>query len=193
MARVAAEPTPTPARAFLRSLRVLAPRDALAALATAWRLAFEPTGSVTASARAASASLLLAVIVFVGIGGPLAASGLSAILGGPDGPTPQQLDVGAPTESPTVSATPSPTPSPQPSPSLTPSPSPEATPSPEPSSTPAAVKKPTPNASTPRPKATQRSDDGRDVRDREDREDEESAKGDERKRSDDAERDMDDD
>jgi len=92
MARVAEEPTPSPARAFVRSLRRLAIRDAMAALAMAWRLAFEPISPVATSARASAAALLLSVVVVIGVSGAFAASGALAFLGpdatGPSLPAP---------------------------------------------------------------------------------------------------------
>jgi hypothetical protein len=122
MARVAQEPTPSPGRVFARSLRRLAIRDALAAVASAWRLAFEPATPVATSARASAAALFLGVIVVLGVGGAFLAGGASSLLA-PDGTTPQQLaPAAAPTESPAV--TPEPTPSPTPTPVATPSPSP---------------------------------------------------------------------
>ena len=114
MARVAQEPTPSPARVFARSLRRLAMRDALAALTTAWRLAFEPTSSVGTSARASAAALFLGVVLVVGLGGAFAAGGALAFLGS-DEPAAQQLAPGASpaeTPAPTVEPTPAPTPTP---------------------------------------------------------------------------------
>ena len=64
MARVAEEPTPSPSRVFMRSLRRLAVRDALAALAAAWRLAFEPASPVATSARASAAALFLSCLLY---------------------------------------------------------------------------------------------------------------------------------
>jgi outer membrane biosynthesis protein TonB len=119
MARVANEPQPSPGRVFLRSLRHLALRDAVAALLTAWRLAFEPTTSVSAATRASAAALFLSVVIIVGVGSSLlVGSGLAYL--GSDGPTSPQLAPGA---SPAVAE-------PSPSPSPVPTPSPEATPVP---------------------------------------------------------------
>ena len=126
MARVAVEPTPSPSRAFVRSLRRLAFRDALAALAAAWRLAFEPASPVATSARASAAALFLSVIIVVGLGGAFIAGGALSLLG-PDGATPQELaPAAAPTQTPAVTI--EPTPSPSPAPITTPSPTPTATP-----------------------------------------------------------------
>ena len=122
MARVADEPTPTPVRVFGRSLRRLAMRDALAALVTAWRLAFEPTSPVAASTRASAAALFLSVVVIVGVGGAFVTTGALAYLGS-DGPAPQErAPAAAPTETPAVAT--EPTPSPLPTPVATPSPLP---------------------------------------------------------------------
>jgi hypothetical protein len=119
MARVADEPTPTPVRVFGRSLRRLAMRDAVAALVTAWRLAFEPTSPVGASARASAAALFLSVVFIVGIGGAFVTTGALAYLGS-DGPAPQErAPAAAPTETPAVVIVP--TPSPLPTPVATPS------------------------------------------------------------------------
>jgi hypothetical protein len=118
MARVAQEPTPSPARVFARSLRRLAIRDALDSLTTAWRLAFEPTSSVATSARASAAALFLGVVLVVGLGGAFAAGGALAFLGSGD-PAAQQLAPGAspvatvePTLTPQPTLTPEPTPRP---------------------------------------------------------------------------------
>ena len=119
MARVADEPTPSPGRVFMRSVRRLAIRDALAALAAAWRLAFEPASPVAATARASAAALFLSVIIVVGVGGAFVAGGALSLLG-PDGAAPQELaPAAAPTASPAVTI--EPTPSPSPTPSATPS------------------------------------------------------------------------
>ena len=130
MARVAEEPTPSPGRVFVRSLRRLAVRDALGALAAAWRLAFEPASPVAASVRASSAALFLSVIIVVGIGGAFVTGGALTLLG-PDGEAPQELaPAAAPTEAPaaTIQPTPSPTPTPTPSPTPSSSPTPLVTP-----------------------------------------------------------------
>lgn len=124
MARVAKEPTPSPGRVFVRSLRRLALRDALAALASAWRLAFEPASPVATSARASAAALFLSVVIVIGVGGAFVTSGALAVLG-PDGPVPQGLGpAAAPTASPTVAVEPTPSPTPTMSPTPTPSPVP---------------------------------------------------------------------
>lgn len=122
MARVAEEPTPSPGRVFVRSLRRLALRDALAALAAAWRLATEPAAPVTASARASAAAFFLSVVVLVGVGGAFATSGVLGVLG-PDDPAP----IVAPAASPAISAEPTP---PPPSPTPSPTPTPVVTPPP---------------------------------------------------------------
>jgi hypothetical protein len=127
MARVAAEPTPSPARVFFRSLGHLAVRDALAALLTAWRLAFEPASPVSVGSRASAAALFLSVVIFVGLGGAAVTSGTLALLRS-DGPAPVQLAPGAsPLTAPVVVASPSLSPLPSPTPSATPSPSPRPT------------------------------------------------------------------
>ena len=114
MARVAVEPTPAPSRVFVRSLRRLAIRDALAALVAAWRLAFEPASPVTTSARASAAALFLSVIIVVGVGGAFVAGGALSLLG-PDGAAPQELaPAAAPVESPAATIGPTPSPSPTP-------------------------------------------------------------------------------
>ena len=119
MARVAEESTPSPGRVFMRSLGRLAIRDAFAALAAAWRLAFEPASPVATSARAAAAALFLSVIILVGVGGAFVTGGALSLLG-PDGAPPEQVaPAAAPTESP--AATIAPTPSPSPTPVATPS------------------------------------------------------------------------
>jgi hypothetical protein len=126
MARVAQEPTPSPGRVFARSLRRLALRDALAALASAWRLAFEPTSAVATSARASAAAFFLGVVLVVGLGSAFAAGGALAFLGSDD-PATQHLAPGAsPVETPAAVIEPSLTPQPSltPAPSLTPEPTP---------------------------------------------------------------------
>jgi outer membrane biosynthesis protein TonB len=129
MARVAEEPTPSPGRVFVRSLRRLAIRDALATLAAAWRLAFEPASPVATSARASAAALFLSVIIVAGLGGAFAIGGALSLLG-PDGATPQELaPAAAPTESPAVTIEPTPSPSPTPIATPSPSPTPSVTPS----------------------------------------------------------------
>ena len=119
MARVAEEPTPSPGRVFVRSLGRFAIRDALAALAAAWRLTFEPASPVATSARASAAALFLSVIIVVGVGGAFVAGGALSLLG-PDGAAPQgPIPAAAATESPTPTATPSPSPTPTATPSAT--------------------------------------------------------------------------
>jgi hypothetical protein len=121
MARVAEEPTPSPGRVFVRSLRRLAVRDAFTALATAWRLATEPAAPVAASARASAAALFLSVVVLIGLGGAFVTSGVLGVLG-PDGLPPAPAATPAVTVAPTASPTPTPapTPTPTPAPTLTP-------------------------------------------------------------------------
>jgi len=120
MARVAEEPTPSPGRVFARSLRRLAVRDAVAALVTAWRLAFEPASPVATSARASAAALFLSVVIVVGIGGAFITGGALALLG-PDGPAPREpAPAAAPTASPAVAIEPTPSTPPTPSPIATP-------------------------------------------------------------------------
>lgn len=114
MARVAKEPTPSPGRAFIRALRRLALRDALSAVATAWRLAFEPATPVAASARASAAALFLSVVVLVGLGGAFVTSGVISVLGPDDPRLVQPGPAAAPSATPTAVPTPSPTPSPTP-------------------------------------------------------------------------------
>lgn len=127
MARVAAEPTPSPGRVFVRSLRRLAIRDALSALAVAWRLAFEPATPVATSARASAAALFLSVVVAFGVGGAFVAGGALSLLG-PDRAAPQELaPAAAPTEAPAATIQPTPPPSPTPSPTPSPAPTPLAT------------------------------------------------------------------
>jgi hypothetical protein len=118
MAGVANEPRPTPARVFLRSLRHLALRDALASLHTAWRLALGPGQSMPRAARARSAALLLAVVLVVGVATPAAFTSMRALIG-PDGPAAVELDAGAP-----ASVPPTTPPTPTPSPTLRPTPTP---------------------------------------------------------------------
>ena len=183
MSRVAAEPTPSPGRVLLRSLRHLALRDAFAALMAAWRLAFEPTGSVSPATRASAAGVFLSVVLIVGVGSAMVSAGALAFLGS-DG---QQLPV--PAASPSTS--PSVVPEASPSPSVAPSPSPSVEPSPSPS--PSARPTPTPTAkpsaedererSTPKPtrKPQRSSDDDKDD-EREEREKDEKDESDERER-----------
>ena len=131
MARVAEEPTPSPSRVFVRSLRRLAIRDALAAVAAAWRLAFEPASPVATSARASAAALFLSVILVFGVGGAFATGAALSLLGS-NGAAPQPLAPGAaPTESPATSVEPTPSPDPTLIPVATPlpTPTPTATPS----------------------------------------------------------------
>ena len=125
MARVAEEPTPSPGRVFVRSLRRLAVRDALLALAAAWRLAFEPASPVAASARASAAALFLSVVIVVGLGGAFVTGGALSVLG-PDGAAPPELAPGA---APTASPAPTIAPTPSPAPTPPPTPVPTATPS----------------------------------------------------------------
>lgn len=114
MARVAREPGPTPARAFVRSVGHLALRDAAAALSTAWRLVFRPSGAVSAPTRARAAALVISVILVVGVGAPLLTSGGLAFLAA-NGPTSQQLDAGAPAVTPAADLEARPVPKPSPS------------------------------------------------------------------------------
>jgi hypothetical protein len=114
----------------VRSLRRLAIRDAFAALAAAWRLAFEPASPVATSARASAAALFLSVVILVGVGGAVFTSGALTLLG-PDGAAPQQLaPAAAPTESSVVAI--ESTPSPEPTPTAEPTPTPVPTPIPAP-------------------------------------------------------------
>ena len=71
--RVAAEPRPTPSRAFLAAVRRLAPTDAAAALLTAWRLATLRGRPIALGVRVRAAGLAL------GVGGLLATSGAVAL------------------------------------------------------------------------------------------------------------------
>jgi outer membrane biosynthesis protein TonB len=168
MARVANEPTPSPGRVFARSLRRLALRDALAALASAWRLAFEPASPVTASARASAAALFLSVVIVVGVGGAFVTSGALAMLG-PDVTAPQELGpAAAPTESPVAVIEPTPMPSLAP----TPSPTPTATPTPTPRATPRATE-PDERAGEKREKRETPEPKERDERDDDERDDDE--------------------
>lgn len=73
MTQVAAGPRPTPARAFAEAARRGHPRDALAALATAWRLATLRSMRVPVRTRVQAAALAL------GVGGAMAMSGAVAL------------------------------------------------------------------------------------------------------------------
>lgn len=178
MARVAAEPTPSPARVFFRSLGHLAMRDALAALVTAWRLAFEPASRVSAGSRASAAALFLSVIVFVGLGGAAVTGGALALLGS-DGRAPVQLAPGA-SPSPRVDiveASPSMSPQPSRTPLVTPSPAPTPTPTAEPAAEVLSER------ATPRPtRKPQRDADEAESSEREDREKRETPEPKERER-----------
>jgi outer membrane biosynthesis protein TonB len=184
MARVGDEPTPTPARVLARSLRHLALRDALAALLSAWRLAFEAPESAPRSLRASSAALFLSVIIIVGAGTSLLTSGALTFLGS-NGPTPPQLDVGAaPTGPPAIESAPTPEATPAPSVEPSPTPQPTVTKEPRPASEDTAPKTRSPS--------TREGDDERDERDEDDRKKRETPEPREREREDD-ERDEDDD
>jgi len=130
MARVAEEPTPSPSRVFARSLRHLALRDAVAAMAAAWRLAFEPEGRVGASTRATAAALFLSVVILFGVGGAVILHGAVALVGSdgsPAGPVaPGAVSSSSPV--PAVELAPSPSISPTPPPTAPPTPRPKATP-----------------------------------------------------------------
>ncbi len=130
MARVAEEPTPSPSRVFARSLRRLAFRDAVAAMAAAWRLAFEPEARVGASTRATAAALFLSVVIMFGVGGAVVLSGAVALVGS-DGSPAGPIAPGAVSSTPPVPAVelvPTPSISPTPPPTPVPTPRPQATP-----------------------------------------------------------------
>jgi|GEM_PF-6189560 len=90
MTQVAAEPRPTPARVFMRSMLHLRLRDAAAVLATAWHLAFGRTGPIPALVRVQSLVVLLVFTIAVGTGGTLAAAGAARIIESPR--EPRQVD-----------------------------------------------------------------------------------------------------
>jgi outer membrane biosynthesis protein TonB len=124
MAAVASEPRPTPTRVFMRSILHLSPRDASAAVLTAWRLAFRPTPRVRPALRAQSMALLLGVLIVVGLGGPFAASNGLGLLRSVQ---PPGVPAATPPAVTTDEATPAPTVIPvTPIPSLEPSPEPTA-------------------------------------------------------------------
>jgi len=153
--RVAAEPRPTPSRAFLAAARRLAPMDAWAALLTAWRLATLRDRPIALGARVRAAGLAL------GVGGLLATSGAVALASVAGVATDVAARLSTPAQAeptrpePTLTASPSarpvlapptheaphasPAPSPMfeasPSPSVV-GPSPSASPSPKPTHTP---------------------------------------------------------
>ena len=177
MSRVAVEPTPSPGRVLLRSLRHLALRDAFAALMAAWRLAFEPTGSVSPATRASAAGVFLSVVLIVGVGSAMVSAGALAILGS-DG---QQLPVPAASPSTSPSVVPEASPSPSPSVEPSPSPSPSARPTPTPTAKPSAEDER--ERSTPKPtRKPQRSSDDDKEDEREEREKDEKDESDERER-----------
>ncbi len=82
MASVALEPTPTAARVFVRSLLALRWREAAAALATAWHLAFGASRSIPSFVRAQALALLVVTTLVVGTGGTFAAAGALRVLEG---------------------------------------------------------------------------------------------------------------
>ena len=86
MVQVTREPTPTPARVFLRSIAGLRMADSLATLRTAWHLAFDRAVRVPVFLRVQSlAVLLIAALVTTG-GGALAQGPTAEIntrVGGP--------------------------------------------------------------------------------------------------------------
>ena len=86
MAAVAREPSPTPTRVFLRSTLRLRWRDATAALASAWHLAFSRTSPIPALARIQSLVVLLVFTVVVSAGGTLAAAGAARVMENPREP-----------------------------------------------------------------------------------------------------------
>ena len=163
MSRVAAEPTPSPARVLLRSLRHLALRDALAALLAAWRLTFEPAGSVSPATRASAAGVFLSVILFVGVGSAMVSAGALALLGSDGQPQPM-VPAASPSAVPVVT--------------LAPSPSPSATPTPSPTTKPSTKAKP--ERATPKPtrtpKASPDDDKGDEREDRKERQEDEREK-----------------
>jgi len=116
MAQVSQEPKPTPARVFLRSLLGLRLSAAMAALATAWHLAFGRTRTIPSLVRIQSLTLLLVLAVVVGTGGTLATAGALRMIDRPTDPTTPPL--------PTIVVGPSPAPSVPPTPSVSPNPSP---------------------------------------------------------------------
>ena len=110
MTAVAAEPQPTPARVFTRSLLRLSFVDAAASLASAWRLASASSSSAPLTRRLTSLALVLAVVATIGVGGPFAFStGVGALrsIQAPAGPA-----VGGPTEPSAAPAVVAPEPSP---------------------------------------------------------------------------------
>ncbi len=122
MARVAAEPTPTPARVFLHSALRLRPRDAMATLVTAWHLAFGRSGPIPALVRVQSLVMLLVFTVVVSTGGTLAAAGAVRIVESPREPrqVDRQLVLPSATPGPTISLRPVVPATPDPSPSGSP-------------------------------------------------------------------------
>ena len=114
MAQVSQEPKPTPARVFVRSLLALRPGAAVAALATAWHLAFGHTRAIPSVVRFQSLTLLLVLAVVVGTGGTLATAGALRVIDRPADPTAPPLPVIVVGPSPALNLSPTPSPSPTP-------------------------------------------------------------------------------